>query len=217
MNAFGRVVHLDAKTHRSVQALLPWYAREALDEAERQRVETHLAACAHCQAELDWERRLQAAHAELPAAAGDVEAGLAALHARLDAGPDRLAAWRARLARWGAAWRTGPPVWRWALAVQAVLIVCLAATLLRPSDAPTYRALGNASHGVVAGDALVMFDADLSEARLRALLQESGARVVDGPTVAGAYVVRLSDPQALARLQGQPGVRMAQALTPPAP
>ncbi|HEY1392178.1 MAG TPA: zf-HC2 domain-containing protein, partial [Methylibium sp.] len=95
----ARVVKLDADTHRSVQALLPWYVTQRLGAEDLAKVETHLAACPHCQAELAWERRLHAARLEHDdfRAHGDAEAGLALLRSRIEA--SRSEQPRARLRR----------------------------------------------------------------------------------------------------------------------
>ena len=66
----AKVVHLDS--HQEVQALLPWYVTQRLSGEELVRVVMHLADCPRCQADLDIERKLQAAHLQI-ATSGDVE------------------------------------------------------------------------------------------------------------------------------------------------
>ena len=59
------------------------------------------------------------------------------------------------------------------------------------------------------------FRADATEAQIRASLNTSGARLVDGPTVTDAYVVRLPREHyesALAALRQQPAVALVEAL-----
>ena len=83
----GRVVHLGTDMHQEVQALLPWYVGESLDAADRTRVEAHIAECPRCQAELAWERELQAVCSnESIGIPDDVEQGLATLRERIAAG-----------------------------------------------------------------------------------------------------------------------------------
>ena len=211
----GRIVPLGADTHQAVQALLPWYVRETLPPAEREQVASHLAACPHCQAEFEWERRVQAMHRQLPAGgAGDVEAGLAAAHAQIAAlpGQRRRAVLRNALSWCRRVWRQGPRAWRWVVATQALAIVLLGLALWQNAPPPApYRTLG-APGAATAGNAVVMFRAGTSEEGLRAALQQAGAQVVDGPTVAGAYVVRVADDAALQRLRAQPVVALATPL-----
>lgn len=59
----GHTVKLDDPEHEAAQALLPWYAADRLDAADSAAVRRHLADCAACRAELDFERRVQAAAA----------------------------------------------------------------------------------------------------------------------------------------------------------
>jgi len=211
----GRIVPLDADIHQAVQALLPWHGSEGLTAAERERLEAHLASCPRCQAELDWERRLQGAYADLPAtpeaSTAQTETALAALHGRIAVLPRRLA-WPQRIARACAAWwRSGTLAWRWALAGQCMAILVLGAVLLRPAPDPAYRALGSAAAPADA-NAVLMFAPETPEATIRRTLQGADARIVDGPTTAGAYLVRVPDDAALQRLATQPGVRLAQSL-----
>jgi cysteine synthase len=90
----------------------------------------------------------------------------------------------------------------------------LALLLVRPGDDnASYRALGAA--GQAQGNVVVAFKPDTPERELRRILQAAGARVVDGPTVTGAYV--LAVPQSrqaatLGRLRAEPAVTLAQSL-----
>lgn len=215
----ARVVHLDTDTHNAVQGLLPWYAADTLDAADRARVEAHLAACQRCQAELEWERKLRCAHGELgaPAGSGDVEQGLARLHRRMAASPprQRRGAWHRWLERCREAWGDSAPWLRWTMAAQTAVIALLGIALLflPPSLDESYRALG--TPGQAAGNAVVMFRPGASEQTLRDVLQASGARLVGGPTAAGAYVLDIPPAQlqaALGRLRAQPSVALAESL-----
>ncbi|HEX7850219.1 MAG TPA: hypothetical protein VF485_10865, partial [Sphingomonas sp.] len=80
----------------------------------------------------------------------------------------------------------------------------------------TYRALGSAPTAQP-GNALVMFKPDARDVDLRAALIRAGARVVDGPTASGAYVVRIapeSRGQAIAGLRAAPEVALAEPIDP---
>jgi hypothetical protein len=83
----------------------------------------------------------------------------------------------------GNAWARG------ALAASLALIVILAASYLRDSDAPAlYRTLG-AGTSPSSGSLIVVFEPATAEAELRRILRAAGARLVDGPTESNAYVL----------------------------
>jgi hypothetical protein len=205
----ARIILLDADRHEEIRKLLPWYETGRLAAAEAARVEAHLRDCADCQAELRSERELHAAVAGLEL---DVEHGWSELRSRLDVPPaaaDRTAG-RARVrAVLGGRGR------RWALAATVALAV--AAGLALPRFEPArYRTLG-AAPPAAAGNLIVVFQPDTAERDLRGALRASGARLVDGPTAADAYVLRApaeSRPAALAKLRSDPHVVLAEPIDP---
>ncbi|KQQ36022.1 hypothetical protein ASF61_07370 [Duganella sp. Leaf126] len=112
------------------------------------------------------------------------------------------------------------PSWlRWAAAAQCALIVGMAAMLARPdaadtANAPAYHALGNGA-APAGGNLVVMFAPTTTERELRHILQRHGARVVDGPTVTDAYLLRVPDAErqrTLDALRNDPAIRLAEAL-----
>jgi len=145
------------------------------------------------------------------AAARDGVAGNRPVAQRRGAGD---AAWRVLWRRVAGAFDGGG--WRnWALAAQGAVIVGLGA-LLMPAwqDAdPAYRALGNGT--AAAPDVVVMFQPDARADHMQQVLQASGARIVDGPTVTGAYLLDVDAArraQLLAALRADPAVRLAEPL-----
>jgi anti-sigma factor RsiW len=193
------VLPLDADGHDRVEALLPAYAAGRLVPADHAEVETHLAGCARCRAELGFDQALRSVPAE-PLSA-DPDAGWAALRARI-ATPAAMPAPR----------RANP--WPWFFGGQIALTAVLLAMLLwrPPAQESLYRGLGPAASP--AANALVMFRPDATEFQIRAALQSGGARLVDGPTATQAYLLRLprADADALATLRRQPGVALAESL-----
>lgn len=221
----GQIVHLEPDPHVAVQKLLPWYLTGRLEDAERAQVDEHLADCPECRAELETERSWQLLQPG-EAAQADVEAGWANMRALLGGHAARSADDEAPPARGGrllAGFLGRRPTGR-AWAAPALLSVALALAVgytLKPQApaAADYHAL--AATPADAATAVVRFRPDATEAQIRRSLNESGARLVDGPTVTDAYVVRLPRDrytEALAKLRRQPGVALVEALetaTPP--
>lgn len=189
------VIELEGTLHQRVQKLLPWAVLCRLPETEQRLVNEHATSCAQCRDDLAWQRKLQAV--ELPAGpAPDMEAALARLAGRLEERP------RAANGGW----------MRWALAAQLLLIAGLGMRLLTPAE-PAYRLLG-ASGGAPA-NLVVVFKPDTSEAKLRSILQASGASVVGGPTSSSAWLLNVPAPQrdgALTTMRANPAVDMVEVL-----
>jgi len=215
----GRILRLGGgDEHDIVQLLLPWLDGGHLDAAESARVTAHLAGCARCQADIAWQRRLKDIVVDEPAsthASGDVDRGWAALRGRLDS---EASAGRGRPAKPLRTARAAPPWWggwRWVMALQSMVIVGLAAlvVVMLPRD-DAYRALGSPSR---AGDAsiVVVFRPEASELQIRQALRDSDVRLVDGPTVTGAYLLSAAPARhaaAIERLRRQAAVLRVESL-----
>jgi hypothetical protein len=217
----SRIIPLHDR-HQEAQELLPWYVTGTLDAAERLMVENHLADCPECQSELTSERRLRSEVAAMPL---DAELGWAAFRQKLEAEtqqaipplppirtsrlPAMRTAMRHALAKPG---RTG-----WIMAAQAAALV-LVATLVIPSFNPpaAYRTLSAPPTATsTAGNVIVMFRPNTPEQDMRRTLVDSGARLVDGPTEANAYILAVPAPQrtvALAKLRAQTDILMAEPI-----
>jgi hypothetical protein len=196
--------------HQAAQRLLPWLLTGTLEGAELALVREHLCGCTACRDDLDWERRLRAVGQSQPQL--DADAALGRLAARLDHPPrpfDALRRWATALAAGDGGW------WRPLAVTQFGAIAALAALLLVRPDAGDARYRLLAAGTPVQGDLVVAFRPDTPERELRRILEDSGTRVLDGPTVAGAYVLaaRAAKPaHALARLRAEPAVTLAQPL-----
>lgn len=196
-------------SHEQAQILLPWYVSGRLDGDELAQVEAHLRECPECRTEFRLERRLEQAVAGLPF---DAELGWTVVRNRIVAQGDRpgvAAAFRRALSPDA---RTG-----WAIAAQFALVIAAIGVLLPLSQPqPRYHALG-AAPPAVAGDVLVIFRPEAQAQDLSRALRESGARLVDGPTDADAFVlaVPLPDrPAALAKLRANHAIVMAEPIDP---
>ena len=219
----GQILHLEPDPHVAVQRLLPWYLTGRLETEEHDAVETHLAQCPECRAELETERQwqlLQPGHG----AQVDVEDGWARMRARLGGEIAPPPVTRPAPASRRRSWL--PPSWQrmparaWAApAMLSVALVAAIGVTLRPTPVVAeYHAL---SAPVETGaTAVVRFRPEATEAQIRQGLKDSGARLVDGPTVSDAYVVRLPREHyaaALARLRKEPGVALVEALESASP
>jgi len=214
----GQIVHLEPDPHAAVQRLLPWYLTGRLETAEHDAVEGHLAQCPECRAELETERQwqlLQPGHG----AQVDVEDGWARMRARLggEAAPLPAPAPAAIPRRRGwflPAWQHLPArAWAVPALLSVALVVAIGFTLRPVQAIGDYHAL--AAPVDAGATAVVRFRPDATEAQIRHSLKDSGARLVDGPTVSDAYVVRLPREHyaaALDKLRKAPGVALVEAL-----
>jgi hypothetical protein len=219
----SQVLPFQASMHRQADRLLPWLVNGTLEGEQLEQVQRHLGSCARCQQEARDLQRLQRLYRGLEAPPPAPEA-FERLRRRLPPGyaSDRGSAWRAWRTRAGRAWRGAPPVLRWTLAAQLLLVAALGLAQWRvePAATPAYRTLGAPAAITSPGQQLVVvFEPGLSEARMRALLRASGARIIDGPSEAGAYVLVLPADRVAAvqaRLRGASGVLLVERLQRPA-
>ena len=208
------IIKLRGSPHEQAEQLLPWYVNGTLAPEEAAMVEAHLADCAECRAALETERKLAAEVAALPL---DAEHGWALLSERMATAepPQRLAEPVPFLRRKVAiGWAVGTPV-----AAAAAVAFAMTAMSTQPqlaSTGQTYRALGSAPVAQ-SGNALIMFRPEAKDADVRAALITAQARVVDGPTASGAWVVNIAPDRraaALAGLRSAPAVVLAEPIDP---
>lgn len=209
----SNIIRLPGDKHREAQLLLPWYLTGRLDADERARVAAHLKTCAVCRADLRLEQRLGPEFAGLPL---DVDQGWAAMRRRLEDDADGAAAGRGGQLgrRAGALARSGAPWMGWALAAGLAAIVAVGALPTAQPPPAAYHTLSSAAPSP-AGNVIVIFRPDASESAMRAALQASHARLVDGPTAAGAYVLHAAPAErqrALASLRAATSVVMAEPI-----
>lgn len=200
------ITQLHGSAHDKTQRLLPWYNNGTLDDGEIALVEEHLADCAECRAALADDAELAREVAAMPL---DPQHGWAALAGDLDRGPavktSNVAFLRRRVP---VAWMIGGQ------AAAAVLAVGIFTTLPSRTPDQTYHALASAP-AAPAGNAVVVFKPETSEAAMRSALLGAGARVVGGPNASGAYVLQLpaeNRAMALKQLGGMPDVLVAQPI-----
>jgi anti-sigma factor RsiW len=203
--------------HQEARTLLPWYVTGRLSAQERDRIDAHLLTCVSCRTEAQSEARLRRAVASL---SFDLERGLVRQAAKLGgaargrAGPS-LPPWLDLSPLWG--WIRQAPGHGAGLAVP--LGAGLALGVLMMSASPrqaAYHALG-APPPAAAGNLIVMFRPEATTRQVREALDAAQARIVDGPTVTGAYVLHVDIAQratGLARLKAGGAVTLAEPLDP---
>jgi hypothetical protein len=206
----AKIIRFRGDRHRQTQVSLPWYVMNQLDDGERAEVEAHLADCAACRRELEVERELAAQVVSLPL---NADAGWAAVSRRMHAQTHPSFIQRTAHALKRLFSRSNQL--RWFVAVQLmVLVVVGSAYVLTTRPAAEYHALSDQpAYG--AGNVIAIFRPDVSEQQFRATLIASGARLVDGPTASGAYVLRVPDGERaaiLSRLQQNKDVVLAQPI-----
>jgi hypothetical protein len=188
-------------SHLALQEMLPWYVNQTLSTEQQALVGEHLRGCAQCRQDVAWQRTL-AEDAPAAPAGVDMERALARMMPRIDAlAPPRRPASRS--------WMP------WALALQGCAIAALAVVVIAPATAPAdYRVLGAAGQGA-GGSMVVAFRPGATLDDLQRLAKANGARIVDGPTVTGAFVLQVDaarQAQVSAAFRADPAVLLAEPL-----
>ena len=203
----GKVIRLPRDPHRETQLLLPWYAADRLDGGERTRVEAHLKTCARCRSELAAERRLGDEVAGLPL---DADLGWAAMRRQIEAAEIRGPV------RQGRRVLAATPWLGWTTAACAILALFGDVTLRHPvAPPPAYHTLSAPTAAPPIGNAIVVFRSGATMAAIADALGASDARVVDGPSGAGAYVLRIPAAErdaAIARLRRSKSIEMVEPI-----
>ena len=189
--------------HDAAAELLPWYVTGQLAPDEAERVGDHVAGCAECQAEVAFQKQLEAEVARLPL---DVERGWTQMRSRIEANDDApVAAARRRMRGAWVGW-----------GVAATFAVVAGVSWLPQTQGPQYHALGEAK-AEQGGNVVVVFHPDTTERQMRETLKAGEARLVDGPTAAGGYVLAVpaaKRPAALAALRARQNVVLAEPIAP---
>jgi Putative zinc-finger len=201
----AQIVNLASLAHQNAQDLLPWFVMGTLDEEDRSKVDEHLRSCAACRHDLQWHAQLREAHDE-PAPVRDVDRAFAALRARLPAPLAQPSVTDRARSLWQR-WMPERSFGGWALALQSVVIVGLASALLlglgkpAPDEAHLFHALSRPADAATTSKLVVVFSPQASQAEMRRVLLASGARIVDGPTAADAYILAVASDRADHALQ----------------
>lgn len=208
--------------------LLPWYAGGTLAEGERLMVEAHLRECAECRGELEsivslrQSARAMFASAPGPSARLHAEVMARVRESRRDAAAQTNAAKgtpqreaprsRSLLQSLAAAFQLlMRPSWAPALATFLIVVQAGMLGWLALQDGPQPQ-VHSRSVEPAAARIRIVFNPHATEQDIRVALTALGGRIVDGPSVDGAYVIELPavEPtvlsQRLRELRARPGI-----------
>lgn len=213
--------------HANAQLLLPWYLAGTLDALDRRAVDRHLAECDDCARDLADERSIKAViemdERDAPDRWDELKArlvqGRSQSESPLPSGqplPIMTSPRPRSRARWSNVRRlvTDAKPLRWIAAAQFAGLLLLGSMLLTPERPGAYHALGDVP-AARSGNVLAMFRPQASEAAIRRALTGSDARLVDGPTSAGAYVLAVPggpSGRQLTDLRRNPIITMAEPI-----
>lgn len=207
----AEIIKLRNNPHDEVQELLPWFVNRTLDDADTKRVEAHLDECSECRAELELERQLAAAIENSPT---DSRPAWERMERKLKPSGKSalLPEQRWWLKRVPLGWAIASP-----LAAAAALAIVLAGLPAKPVPEPQYRALGSQAIARSA-NLVVQFQSSSQVSDMQRALQSADARLVDGPTETGAYLLRVDPAKrelALKQLRDNQAITLAQPIDAP--
>jgi hypothetical protein len=216
-------------THDDVWHALPFFVNGTLRGQARSDVETHLASCAECRAELATQTQVRDTILREDVRQETAQASFEQLWDRIL--EDETVA-GAHASPVGVP--VVPPVARrtskshamkWLVAaviVEGIGLATLSAMTWSQglSVSPDYRTLSTQEAPLPGGQIRAVFSPDLRLAELQGLLSTSKLSVVGGPTEAGVYTLALEDTtasvdSALTRLRANASVRFAEPIARP--
>jgi hypothetical protein len=214
----------DSARHEEAWLSLPWLANGRLSQAERDKIEPHVRACAACREELAFQRLLCNVLTEPDRVTYAPGPSFRKLMDRIDgtAPPTRQARERnkapvtparRRIDSHLSLWR--PPGLAWAASfIIAIGLGGIATTVYRSSQ-PLYTTHTDSVHA--APNVLhISFDRSVTVGEAEEVLRTSGARVVEGPDSSGIFGVapdNRDEMRVLAtRLHADPRVRWVEPI-----
>jgi len=189
----------DSARHEEAWRSLPWLANGRLSQAERDKIEPHVRACAACREELAFQRLLCNVLTEPDRVTYAPGPSFRKLMDRIDgvASPARKAEERdkapaASIRRQAdkpislSTWR--PPGLAWAASfILAIGLGGIVTTVYRSSQ-PLYKTHTDAAHATV-NVLHISFDRSVTVGEAETALRSSGARVIEGPDSSGIFGV----------------------------
>jgi len=183
--------------HAEALELLPWFAADSLDAAERDAVQTHVAECRECANELVELRLVHAAVAEDGAEEPSYDPNLVSVVLRridqLEADESTTPRVTSLFSRLGTRlqWAATPRFARLALAAQLIMVIGLAAVLLlrTPIASTEYGTLSGTTPAASGNRFSVVFRDNVSVDQLNHTLAPLQLSIVAGPSALGLYTV----------------------------
>lgn len=212
--------------HREASALIPWLVNGTLREAERQKVDAHVRACALCREDLALETSIY----QGMAADSGIEYIPAASLKKLQSKVDELEAGgapatsagseRPRRIRHSNVWRIA---WAASIAAAVGAIGVLSFERMQaPVFAPaSYHTVTNAEPRSPREVIRAVFSPTITLVEMQAILDEAQLGIISGPTEAGVYSLAAKSNRpvsaSLALLRRHATVRFAESTRPDAP
>ena len=178
--------------------LLPWFVTGRLDADDTARVEAHVAACPACRADLEHERALhEAVRQDGRSEAPDPAQGFQKLMARIGETERALPSNEPALEVRAGERRVRAPRWVAAAVLAHALALSIVAAALwrhtdRVDDAPYRTLTSDVRPTPTAAHLRVVFAPGTTTQELAGILDKIDARIVDGPSPAGAYALTLT-------------------------
>jgi hypothetical protein len=214
----------DTSVHRHTWDQIPWVVNGTVPDTEREALEAHLAGCADCRAELEFQRRIAASLEAGSVCELDSQQSWQQLRARIDA------TGRSERTRHGQRRSRGALSGKWvpwlvaAMVVQAIGLGALGTVLWSKPGAPiaagtSYRTLSAQEPAPRSATLRVVFAPDMNVGDMQALLMAAGLQVQSGPSSAGVWSLepardsnRSATQSALRELRDSPEVRFAEVI-----
>lgn len=209
-----------APLHQEFSQLIPWYLNETIADQEREMLDSHLRTCTVCRDDLAREQdiyrsmRAAAAIEYMPAAS------LKLLQARLD-GVAIDAARAGAPVRLPTSHRRMP--WQGLMAASAALIAVALSLLaadrwLQFRASPNYYTVTKSVPRPADEVIRAVFSPGVTLVELQGMLDESGLKIIFGPTEAGVYSLAAKSDRpvssSLALLRSHDKVRFAESTIP---
>lgn len=208
----------DAMSHDEANELLPWLVNDSVDESEKARLMAHAHTCIVCRrdlAELEALRdHVETSHAAVDSSAIDMRR----INARID---EDIVRRRKMTELFEHARAVFANPLKLAIAVQALIIVGLAAALFAPDTrAPSFTTL-TAESSLPPGQYLrVVLGPEMVEDHFAILLDRYGLAVAEGPSAHGVATLKFGATEdddtrrnIAAALSGEAGLRFVQPLS----
>jgi anti-sigma factor RsiW len=208
----------DAAAHQECTVLIPWYVNGTLREEDRDKLQTHLAACALCHGDLALERQIhggitrQAAVEYMPAGSlNKLLSRIEGIEEGSQAAPTLAARGRSRLARQ----RHWPGMLAASVAVLAIAVSLLAIDRLMPPHTGQIHTVTDNAPRAPNEVIRAVFAPNVTLVELQTVLDEARLRIISGPTEAGVYSLAATSSRpvitSLALLRQHSSVRFAES------